>query len=168
MKRQNIALFFLLLCIVSVLTLYLTNGPTLITREDAIDDGFPIYMPSDDLLGSMGISNSPIITRERDDRICTYLNVDLYYENPPVDQDDEPALHMVVSDGCADPILRGYPAELSWAVGGRAMRIGDDFVDQVPPIVSFVEPTREFRYVVYSKETLENTMKLLESMKLLQ
>jgi hypothetical protein len=169
MKRQNIALFFLLLCIVSVLTLYLTNGPTLITDEDAIDDGFPIYMPSDDLLQSMGISNSPIITKERNDRLCTYLNVDLYYENPPVDQDDEkPALHMVVSNGCAYRYVPGYRTELSWAVGGKAMRIGDDFVDQLPPIIAFVEPTLQFQYVVFSEETLDNTMKLLESMKLLK
>jgi hypothetical protein len=149
--------------------LHLTKGPTLLTEEEAIDDRFPIYMPTDDLLQLMGISNSPIITKERDDRFCTYLNVDLYYENPSVETGDEnPALHMVVSDGCAYPYVAGYPAELSWAVGGRAIRVGDDFVDQLPPIISFVEPTREFRYVVYSKETLENTMKLLESMKLVK
>lgn len=134
-----------------------------------MDDGFPIYMPSDDLLQSMGISNSPIITRERDDRICTYLNVDLFYENPSVDQGDaEPALHMVVSDVCAYRYVAGYATELSWAVNGRAMRIGDDFVDQLPPIIYFVEPTRQFQYVVFSEESLDNTMKLLESMRLVQ
>jgi hypothetical protein len=168
MKRQNITLFFLLVFIGSVLALYLTNGPTDITIEDAVDDGFPIYMPSGELLQSMGISNSPIITKERNDRICTYLNVDLYYENPPVETGDEPALHMVVSDGCAYRYVPGYQTELSWAVGGKAMRIGDDYVDQLPPIISFKEPTQQFQYVVFSEETLDNTMKLLESMKLVK
>lgn len=137
--------------------------------QDAVEDGFPIYLPSDELLQSMGVSNSPIITRERDDRFCTYLNVDLYYESPHIEMDkEEPALHMVVSNGCAYRYVAGYPAELSWAVGGKAMRIEDDYVDQLPPIIYFQEPTLKFQYVVYSEETLDNTMKLLESMKLVK
>jgi hypothetical protein len=71
---------------------------------------------------------------------------------------------MLVSDGCAYPDWRGYYTELSWAEEGAAIRVGDDFVDELPPVIIFNEPAQHFQYVVFSNESLDETMKLLESM----
>jgi hypothetical protein len=117
----------------------------------------------------MGISNSPNVTLKSEGRDCKYITINLLYENKPQDPNDEkPALRMLVSDGCAYPSWQGYPADLSWAVEGKAIRVGDDFVDELPPIILFKEPTQGFQYVVFSEEPLDNTMKLLESMTLLK
>ncbi len=170
MTTRNIVLFILFLLCTACSLLPRTNGdPPTITLEDAISKDYPIYLPDDNVLQSMGISNSPTITVQNEGRNCTYLSIDLPYENKPQNpNENKPALQMLVSDGCAYPGWQGYPAELSWAVDGKAIRVGDDFVDKLPPIILFEEPTQEFQYVVFSQESLDNTMKLLESMKLLQ
>ncbi len=144
-----------------------TNTKPVITIEDAIERGFPIYLPSNNALQSTGIANSPTITVNTQGRNCTYLSIDFPYENKPQSQDDEkPAIRMLVSDGCAYPAWQGYQTELSWALEGKAIRVGDDYVDELPPIILFEEPAQHFQYVVFSEESLDNTMKLLESMNL--
>jgi hypothetical protein len=170
MKPRNAQLFLLLFLCTACSLLPSTNvEPPIITLEDAVAKGYPIYLPANDVLQPMGISTSPEVTLNSEGRDCTYIAIDLPYENKPHDPNDEkPALRMLVSGGCAYPYWQGYPAELSWAVGGQAIRVGEDFVDQFPPIILFEEPTQEFQYVVFSEESLDNTIKLLESMTLLQ
>ena len=168
MKSRNAQLFLLLfLCTACSLLPSTNDKPATLMFEDAIERGFPIYLPSNDLLQSLKISTSPTITLNSEVRNCTYLSVDFPYENKSHDQNDEkPAIRMLVSDGCAYPAWQGYPAELSWANEGKAIRVGEDFVDELPPIILFEEPLKEFQYVVFSKESLDDTMQLLESMKL--
>jgi hypothetical protein len=170
MKPRNTQLILLLfLCTACSLLPNKSVEPPIITLEEAISRGFPIYLPSDDILQSMRISNSPTITVNMEGRNCTYLLVDFPYEDKQTDPNNgKPAMRMLVSDGCAYPGYTGYPAELSWALEGKAIRVGDDFVDELPPIILFEEPTQEFQYVVFSEESLDNTMELLESMKLLK
>jgi hypothetical protein len=164
MKPRNINLFLLLfLCTACSLLPTRSVEPPTITVEEAVSRGFPIYLPSDDILQSMGISNSPAVTVNMEGRNCTYLSVDFPYEDKLTDPNNQKsAIRMLVSDGCA------YPAELSWVVEGKATRVGEDYVDELPPIILFEEPTQEFQYVVFSEESLDNTMKLLESMNLLK
>lgn len=110
-----------------------------------------------------------LVTVNTEDRTCTYLSVNFPYENQQTaPKNEKPAIRMIVSDGCAYRAWQGYPAQLSWAVDGKATRVGEDYVDELPPIILFKEPTQEFQYVVFSEESLDNTMKLLESMKLLK
>ena len=170
MKPQNILLFLLLfLCTACDLVPNRSVEPPTISLEEAVSRGFPIYLPSDEILQSMEISDSPSIAVKTEGRNCTYLSVDFPYENKETDPNNgNPAIRMLVSDGCAYPAWQGYPTELSWAVDGRATRVGEDYVDELPPIILFKEPKQEFQYVVFSEESLDNTMKLLESMSLLK
>ena len=73
---------------------------------------------------------------------------------------------MIVSDGCAMRMWQGYSTELSWSVDKVAMRLGDDFVDELPPVILFLEPTQRFQYIVYSQLSFDDTMLILESMEL--
>lgn len=167
--RKTYLIFLLLLCSACNLLPNTDSKPLIITIEDAISKGFPIYLPSDDIIQSMGISVSPTVTANTRDRNCTYLSVEYPYENKQLDSENgKPAIKMLVSDGCAYPAWQGYPAELSWAVDGKAIRVGEDFVDESPPIILFNEPIQEFQYVVFSEESLDNTMNLLESMTLVK
>jgi hypothetical protein len=167
MKRRSTQLLILLILCTACTLLPSTNAePVTISIVDAIDSGFPIYLPSNNVLQLMEIVNSPIVTTNTKDRNCKYLSISFYYENVPYDQKNEPAIKILASDGCFYREWRGYSTKLSWAVGGGAIRVGDE-VDKLPPIILFEEPTRQFQYVVFSKESFENTMELLESMKLL-
>ena len=170
MKPPNIHLFLLFFLFTACsLQPNASVEPPTITLEEAVSRGFPIYLPADDILQSMGISNAPAITVNMQGRNCTSLSVDFPYENKPIDPNNaKPAIRMLVSDGCAYPAWQGYPVELSWAVDGKATRVGEDYVDELPPIILFKEPTQKFQYVVFSEESLDNTMKLLESMNLLK
>lgn len=161
--------FFLLVLCTACSSSPATDGvPIPIAIGEAVERGFPVYLPSNDILRSMGIATLPTTIILSQGRDCTYLSIDFHYENKPQDPDNEkPAIKMLVSDGCAYPVWQGYGTELSWAVGGKATRVGEDFVDELPPIILFEEPTRGFQYVVFSEESLDNTMKLLESMSLL-
>jgi hypothetical protein len=170
MKPRNTYLIcLLLLCFACDLLSNIDSKSPIITIEEAVSKGFPIYLPSENILQSMGISVSPTVTMNTRERNCTYLSVDYPYENKPLDPENgKPAIKMLVSDGCAYPGWQGYPAQLSWAVDGKAIRVGEDFVDELPPIILFNEPTQKFQYVVFSEESLDNTMKLLESMTLVK
>jgi hypothetical protein len=169
MKRQIAPLLFLLvLCTACGSPPEANVEPVPITVGEAVERGFPIYLPSNDILKSMGITTLPTTTLNSQGTNCVYLSIDFLYKNKPPDQNDEkPAMKMLVSDGCAYPAWQGYEIELSWAVEGKATRVGEDFVDELPPIILFEEPTRQFQYVVFSEEPFDNTMKLLESMHLL-
>jgi hypothetical protein len=137
-----------------------------VSLEQAIDHGFPIYLPSADVLDALGIADTPIMAFKTQDRTCDILSVSFLYADAARDQTVEDPFTIIVSDGCAMRMWQGYPTELSWAVDGEAMRLGDDFVDELPPVILFHEPTRRFRYITYSQLSLDDTMLILESMEL--
>lgn len=129
-----------------------------ISVDDAVEKGFPVYLPSGDILQSMDIAVSPTVLVNTQDNTCSYLLIEYHY----VDKELEtPAMSMQVSDGCMATFWRGYAVELSRADGGTATLVEED---RVTPIVIFNEPVQRFQYVVFSQEPLSNTLKLLESM----
>ncbi|MBN1875706.1 MAG: hypothetical protein JXA33_15890 [Anaerolineae bacterium] len=132
------------------------DGEMLISVNDAIEGDFPVHLPSDDILQSMGIAISPTVTMNTQGKACSYLLIRYYYEEA-----ETLAMSMQISDGCVATFWRGYEIELSWA-GEKAILVEED---KVTPIIIFYEPLQQFQYLIRSQEPLSKTLKLLESMK---
>jgi hypothetical protein len=130
-----------------------------ITLENAVERGFPVYLPSDDMLQSVGIVNPPTVILKTQDKTCSYLEIHFKYED---EADNNTAMLMQVSNGCAFPFWRdASEVELQWANEGKAWYLGED---KESPVVVFDEPTHQFLYVVFSEEPLSTTLEILESM----
>ncbi|MBN2003539.1 MAG: hypothetical protein JXA21_09310 [Anaerolineae bacterium] len=159
MKSPHIAVFVVLIivaaiggCLVGALVLSQEQETTI---ESA---GFPIYLPSSDVLQPFGIAYPPTVTLKYD-RDCQYLEVCYDYKEP---SPESPALMMQVSNGCAYDFYRdASPVALKWAKGGQAMHLG---FDTDHPTLIFYEPVHNFQYFVASKEAMSITLTILESM----
>lgn len=172
MQKRNVPLLFLLLFLCTACLPKSSAIPASINYSviDAIEDGFPVYLPASNVLKSLGIVNSPIITLETKDKDCKHLSIIFYRETVPYDQENVPVLKILITEEsrCLYPEgWRGYITTLSWAVGGKATRVGEDYINELPPVILFQEPSQYFLYVAYSLESFENTMMLLESMQLI-
>jgi len=127
-----------------------------LTTAEAIRKGFPVYLPSSEIIESLKLGTPPEITMKYWDDGCSYLAMD-YYLNAK----EARIFGVKISNGCASPHL-GTPieeVELSWANSGFL-----DIRSKDPLMGTFSEPRNLYVYQVWASESISTTLEFLESM----
>jgi hypothetical protein len=133
----------------------------IVSVDEAVGGGFPIYLPSSEMIQAMNLDPSPIITlEERPDDVCTYLKLDFYRR----EQVESPIVRMYVSNGCAVPVGMGS-IEYTYLEWAQNSEVGVfEFSSKESTVLYFIEPVKLFHYHVYYQGSLTSTMEFLESM----
>ncbi len=128
--------------------------------SDAVEIGFPLYLPSPHDANSMGLTFPPHILFKSYNSTCSYLQIPVHRL-----EEKKPIVTMQISNGCAYPISSAlYSGEinLAWAENHRSYIVENDSAT----IVIVREATHGFQYIISSEKPLDFIIDLLESMQL--
>lgn len=126
--------------------------------NEAVEHGFPLYLPSTQTVKIEQLVFPPEIYHEVYNSACSYLIIPIERQGQ-----ETPIVALQISNGCAYPLPSSmYTSDmpLSWAENGKAYLIDD----HEEPIIVIKESMSGFQYLVFFEEPLNSTIDLLESM----
>lgn len=151
-----------LLLVFTSCTSDVTNVERPITINEAVEMGFPVCLPSSELIRTMNLDSPPLTIFEEMgtpmDEVCSSVKI-LFYRG---DQTQNPVITMRVSNGCAYPFSPQPLKEicLEWTQNSTA-RVFES--SEGHTILDFTV-SGAFHYMIFSGETLTPTMEFLRSM----
>ena len=126
--------------------------------NEAVEQGFPLYLPSAQTVETEQLVFPPSIYYEVYNSTCTYLRIPIQQQGQQI-----PIVSLQISNGCAYPLsseMYVHEIPVSWAENGKAYLI-DEFEESA---IVLKESLNGFQYLVFFEGSLDSTVELLESM----
>lgn len=128
-----------------------------ITIDQAIEKGFPIYMPSMQIIESLDLSFPPIVTLKMHNSTCSYVEILFVHK-----QDSSLFVTMRVSNGCAFSVpssMYSQELKLDWAKDQSAF-----LIEYKEETLIVIKEINGFQYLIVPEGSMTTTLEFLESM----